>query len=150
MTRGSGSGPPAKEAAREAAVADTVASTPAAAAPVAPAPAYEGLIEVDALHYRLEGELARGGMGRIVVARDRRLDRVVALKLLRDDSVTLRGRFEREVRITAKLQHPAIVPVYEAGRLGDEPFYAMKRFCRSAVPRSWRWPGGVRSRPHVG
>ena len=38
------------------------------------------------------------------------------------DSATLRGRFEREVRITARLQHPAIVPVYEAGRLGDEPF----------------------------
>ena len=118
MTRGSGSGPSGQDA-----TADTLASGPAI---VNDAAAYEGLTEVDPQHYRLEGELARGGMGRIVIARDRRLDRQVALKLLRDDSATLRGRFEREVRITAKLQHPAIVPVYEAGRLGEEPFYAMK------------------------
>src|SRR5580704_1635450 len=74
-----------------------------------------------------ERELARGGMGRVVIAKDRRLDRTVALKLLARDSPGLRARFEREAAITAQLAHPAIVPIYETGELGDgEPFYAMK------------------------
>jgi len=74
-----------------------------------------------------ERELARGGMGRVVIARDQRLDRTVALKLLQRDSPMFRARFEREAAITARLAHPAIVPIYEAGVLSDgEPFYAMK------------------------
>src|SRR4051812_14951534 len=103
MTHGSGSGPTGPGQTQDA-TADTLASGAAITAPrAADAAAYEELIEVDPQHYRLEGELARGGMGRIVIARDRRLDRQVALKLLREDTATLRGRFEREVRITAKL-----------------------------------------------
>ena len=66
-------------------------------------------------------------MGRIVAAEDRRLGRPVALKELldpNDDSIT---RFQREALITARLQHPGIVPVYEAGRWPTgEPFFAMK------------------------
>ena len=74
-----------------------------------------------------ERELARGGMGRVVIAKDQRLDRTVALKLLQRDSPMFRARFEREAAITARLAHPAIVPIYEAGVLRDgEPFYAMK------------------------
>ena len=70
-------------------------------------------------------EIGRGGMGRIVRARDRRLGRAVAIKELLDER--LRARFEREARITARLQHPAIVHVHEAGRWpSGEPFYAMK------------------------
>ena len=72
---------------------------------------------------------ARGGMGQIFRARDRRLGRYVAIKQLRRDAPDrgiLRQRFEREARLTARLQHPAIVGVYEAGVLRDgEPFYAM-------------------------
>ncbi|MBK9032859.1 MAG: protein kinase [Myxococcales bacterium] len=73
---------------------------------------------------------ARGGMGSIFAARDRRLDRVVAIKQIRGGSqgarAALRARFEREARLTARLQHPAIVGVHEAGRFDDgEPFYAM-------------------------
>lgn len=72
---------------------------------------------------------ARGGMGQIFRARDRRLGRYVAIKQLRrdvPDHGNLRQRFEREARLTARLQHPAIVGVYEAGVLRDgEPFYAM-------------------------
>lgn len=77
--------------------------------------------------YTLGEEVARGGMGRIVAAHDPRLDRPVAVKQLLGDSPSLRARFAREARITARLQHPSIVPVYEAGH--DEagrPFYAMK------------------------
>jgi tRNA A-37 threonylcarbamoyl transferase component Bud32/tetratricopeptide (TPR) repeat protein len=70
-------------------------------------------------------EIGRGGMGHIVRARDRRLGRVVAIKQLLD--ARLKARFEREARLTARLQHPAIVTVYEAGRWpSGDPFYAMK------------------------
>jgi serine/threonine protein kinase len=49
-------------------------------APASPSNAYNGLIEVDPEHYEIERELSRGGMGRILLAHDRRLDRIVAIK----------------------------------------------------------------------
>ncbi|HTJ45984.1 MAG TPA: protein kinase [Kofleriaceae bacterium] len=88
---------------------------------------YPELLTVEPRHYVIERELARGGMGRILVARDRRLGRTVALKELLSGSHALHARFEREARITSRLQHPGIVPVIEAGKWpGGEPFYAMK------------------------
>ena len=87
----------------------------------------EPLPEVARALYKTDKEIARGGMGRIVAAEDLRLHRAVALKELLDpygDQVT---RFQREALITARLQHPGIVPVYEAGRWPTgEPFFAMK------------------------
>ena len=78
-------------------------------------------------HYAVEGEFARGGMGRILSARDRRLGRTVALKELQAAASPDARRFVREALVTARLQHPAIVPIYEAGRWPDGvPFYAMK------------------------
>ncbi len=72
-------------------------------------------------------EIARGGMGRIVVARDRRIGRAVAIKELCTDTPWLRVRFAREALLTARLQHPSIVSVHEVGLWpGGEPFYAMK------------------------
>src|SRR5687767_5764542 len=77
--------------------------------------------------YAIEGEHARGGLGRILAARDRNLDRPVAIKELQRAGGDAARRFVREARLTARLQHPAIVPVYEAGRWpSGEPFYAMK------------------------
>jgi len=85
------------------------------------------LTTVDPLHYVIGPELARGGMGRIHAARDRRLGRDVAIKELLVESEALANRFEREARITARLQHPSIVSVHEAGRWPNgNPFYAMK------------------------
>jgi serine/threonine protein kinase len=82
---------------------------------------------VPATLYRPEREIARGGMGRIVAAEDQRLGRAVALKELIDPVPEQRGRFQREALITARLQHPGIVPVYEAGRWpSGDPFFAMK------------------------
>ena len=85
----------------------------------------EALPIVDPAYYvrgRVEG---RGGMGRIIIARDRRLGRMVALKEILDDS--LRERFEREIRVTARLDHPNIVTIHEAGRWPDgAPFFAMR------------------------
>src|SRR5688500_15592073 len=77
--------------------------------------------------YERIGERARGGLGRIVAARDRELDREVAIKevLRRDDHAE--QRFVREAKLTAGLQHPGIVPVHEAGCWPDgAPFYTMK------------------------
>jgi serine/threonine protein kinase len=106
----------------------------AATAPATPSglrgrPAAKPSLEpVSAGHYDLGAEFARGGMGRIVDAQDRRLGRPVAIKELIGDDPSLRRRFEREALITARLQHPAIVSVYEAGVWPDgAPFYAMRR-----------------------
>src|SRR5262244_4443911 len=70
---------------------------------------------VDRGQYTVQSELARGGMGRILRARDRRLGRPVAIKEVLPGSEQLARRFEREARMTARLQHPSIVNVYEAG-----------------------------------
>ncbi len=71
--------------------------------------------------YDLLAEIGRGGMGVVYAARDRNLDRRVALKVL--ESAGLAG----EAALIARLEHPAIVPVYESGMLPDgRPFYAMK------------------------
>jgi hypothetical protein len=77
--------------------------------------------------YRITGEVGRGGIGRVLRAQDRVLDRSVALKELFAASDKTRERFIREALITARLQHPSIVPVYDAGhRDGRFALYAMK------------------------
>jgi eukaryotic-like serine/threonine-protein kinase len=81
--------------------------------------------------YTLTRLHATGGIGRIWVARDGDLGREIALKELRSDNAgsgVLRERFLREARITAQLEHPGIVPVYElAGKPDDQqPFYTMR------------------------
>ena len=86
----------------------------------------ESLPQVDARLYAVGMELGRGGMGRILAARDRKLRRNVVIKVLRAPSPGHQARFEREALITARLQHPSIVRVYDAGTLGGEPFYAME------------------------
>ncbi len=85
------------------------------------------LLTVDPAHYRLGGEIARGGMGRVRRAVDLRVGRVVAVKELLDEAPALQARFEREARITGQLEHPSIVPVYEIGRWpSGRPFFSMK------------------------
>jgi len=74
---------------------------------------------VDPAAYDVLGELARGGMGRILDAWDRRHGRRVAIKVLLRNEPGALARFVREARITARLQHPSIVPFYEAGRWSD-------------------------------
>src|SRR5213592_1894162 len=78
--------------------------------------------------YSLERELGRGGMGVVYLAREVRLDRPVAIKLLppgmaRDG--TLRERFLREARTAAKLSHPHIIPIFTVDEVGDFVFFAM-------------------------
>jgi serine/threonine protein kinase len=75
--------------------------------------------------YRVLREIARGGMGRVLAAHDLTLDRDVALKVLLPGASS--DRFVRESKITARLPHPGIPPVYALGTLADSsPFLAMK------------------------
>ena len=78
--------------------------------------------------YRLGAELGRGGMGRVVEAFDTQLGRTVALKEVLPKGEGVAKRFAREVQITARLEHPAIVPLYDSGTSADgRPFYVMRR-----------------------
>lgn len=80
--------------------------------------------------YRLDGEIARGGMGAILKGRDTDLGRDLAIKVLLDahkDKPEIIQRFVEEAQIGGQLQHPGIAPIYELGRFGDKrPFFAMK------------------------
>jgi eukaryotic-like serine/threonine-protein kinase len=76
------------------------------------------LPDLSGTRYELEREIGRGGLGVVYAARDLQLQRQVAIKVL--DST-------EEARIIARLEHPAIVPIYETGTLPDgRAFYAMK------------------------
>src|SRR5258706_2215344 len=90
-------------------------------------PARDAIAADDPDRYEQVAEHARGGLGRVVRAVDRRLGRTVAVKeLLRQDDWH-EARFVREALITARLEHPGIVPVHEAGRWPNgAPYYVMK------------------------
>jgi serine/threonine-protein kinase len=77
--------------------------------------------------FTLERELGGGGMSRVFVAHDKRLDRRVAIKVLRPElaaGVSLE-RFRREIRMAASLQHPLIVPVLDTGEIDGLPYFLM-------------------------
>ncbi|MEK7486792.1 MAG: serine/threonine-protein kinase [Planctomycetota bacterium] len=79
--------------------------------------------------YHIQRELARGGMGTIYAAMDNDLKREVAIKFLKEGPFAAQAekdRFIREFQITAGVQHPNIIPVYEVGRNGGELYYSMK------------------------
>ena len=81
----------------------------------------------DPARYELLGEHGRGALGRVTRARDLELGRDVAIKELISRDHASEARFLREALITARLEHPGIVAVHEAGRWPDgTPFYAMK------------------------
>jgi serine/threonine protein kinase len=77
--------------------------------------------------YSIERELARGGMAMVYLARDLRHDRRVAIKVLREDLAAIVGaeRFLGEIRVTASLQHPNILPLFDSGSAGGLLWYAM-------------------------
>ena len=79
--------------------------------------------------YRIETLLGQGGMGVVYRARDPRLDRLVALKLLSPElshDQRFRARFERESRLAASIDHGGIVPIYEAGDADGLLYIAMR------------------------
>ena len=78
-------------------------------------------------HYRIERELGAGGMALVFLARDIRHDRLVALKLLRPELSAILGgeRFLAEIRTTANLQHPHILPLHDSGEVDGLVYYVM-------------------------
>jgi tRNA A-37 threonylcarbamoyl transferase component Bud32 len=108
--------------------------------------------------YELAAIIGQGGMGQVWTAYDRRLDRRVAVKLLRPDKVAggenveeLRRRFDRECRVTAQVDHPGLVTVHDAGADGDELYLVMQYIEGSDLadhltahdPYPWPWAVAV-------
>lgn len=77
--------------------------------------------------YTIERELGGGGMSRVFLATERKLDRQVVIKILPDNLVAGIDveRFRREITLAAKLQHPHIVPVLSSGDVRGTPFFTM-------------------------
>jgi serine/threonine-protein kinase len=75
--------------------------------------------------YVIERELGRGGMAVVFLARDIRHDRPVAIKIFRSDVGDAPGaeRFQREIRLLARLQHPHILPLYDSGTTGETSYF---------------------------
>src|SRR5262245_53325306 len=78
--------------------------------------------------YKILQRLGEGGMGSLYLARDPAIDRLVAIKLLREDveSDELRERFAREARAVGRLRHQNIVVVFDVGEDDNRPFIAME------------------------
>ena len=79
--------------------------------------------------YAVTDILGRGGMGAVFLAEDTRLGRKVAIKVLRpelSDEPGFLRRFEREARISAQLDHPNIIPLYEVAQEGGFHYFVMK------------------------
>lgn len=97
---------------------------------LAPADARKESAQPDVGRYQIHGEIARGGVGRVLKGRDVDLGRDVAMKVLLAEHKTrpiMIRRFMQEAQITGQLQHPGILPVYELGLRDDQrPFFTMK------------------------
>ncbi|HEU0034341.1 MAG TPA: serine/threonine-protein kinase [Kofleriaceae bacterium] len=97
-------------------------------------------------HYVIESVVGAGGMGVVYAARDRKLGRKVAIKVLRSTQADdrLGARLLREAQAMAKLSHPNVITVYEAGKVRDEIYIAMEYVPGETLsswlrtPRSWR------------
>jgi serine/threonine protein kinase len=79
--------------------------------------------------YELDRRLGHGGMATVYSARDLKLDRPVAIKLLADNYAgdqEVRKRFSREARLAAKLDHPNVVQVFDVGEEGERPYIVME------------------------
>jgi hypothetical protein len=101
------------------------------------------LPDLSGTRYEREGELGRGGLGVVYVAYDRDLGRRVALKVLD-------APFAAEARLIARLEHPGIVPIYEAGELPDGRwFYAMKLVTGERLDQYIAGPATVAERLRV-
>ena len=77
--------------------------------------------------YRIERELGQGGMATVYLAHDLKHDRTVALKVLKPELAVTLGleRFQTEIKTTARLHHPHILPLYDSGEADGQLFYVM-------------------------
>src|SRR6188508_1182160 len=91
-------------------------------------PLAQRVAEALAHHYTLEGEIGRGGMGVVYRARDERLQRRVAIKVLPPELAfqqDIRQRFTREAQTAARLSHPHIVPIHSVGEGQNLVYFVM-------------------------
>ena len=96
--------------------------------------------------YRVESLVGRGGMGVVYRATDTSLDRTVALKLIAPELAEdprLRARFLKEQRLAASLEHPSVVPIYEAGERDGQLFLAMRFIEGSDLKTAIHRDGGL-------
>jgi eukaryotic-like serine/threonine-protein kinase len=112
----------------------------------APPPLVTRLVKALVGRYEIESELARGGMATVYLARDLRHDRRVAIKVLREELTAAVGaeRFLEEIRVTASLQHPNILPLFDSGSVDGLLWYVMPfvegETLRSRLAREGRLP----------
>jgi serine/threonine-protein kinase len=87
----------------------------------------QALVDALADRYQIERELGRGGMARVFLARDRKHGRLVAIKLLKTEFGAMLGadRFLTEIRVTANLQHPNLLPLFDSGEALGRLYYVM-------------------------
>jgi serine/threonine-protein kinase len=111
----------------------SLSTAPPHVAPLRPAPPEEAAVgepTSSGLRFRVLRPHAEGGLGTVSVARDRELNREVALKEIKPqfaDEAAARARFLAEAEITGGLEHPGVVPVYGLGCHADgRPYYAMR------------------------
>jgi eukaryotic-like serine/threonine-protein kinase len=108
----------------------TTSICPADGTPMRPVPSVPRTVDNK---YQIEQLLGRGGMGAVYRARDMRLDRLVALKVVRAELLgdpEARRRFRREAQIVARLQHPSIVAVFDYGTFPDGGAYLVMELVR--------------------
>ena len=90
----------------------------------------DGLVPGTAVrHYEIREKIGRGGMGEVFLARDTKLDRLVALKFLPvelQSDATARARFLREAKTAASIDHPYICKIYELGEFLGESFISLE------------------------
>src|SRR3954471_1404512 len=91
------------------------------------APVGERLVAAIGERYHIERELGAGGMATVYLAHDRKHDRRVAVKVLRPELAAVIGaeRFLSEIKTTANLQHPHILPLHDSGSIDGFLFYVM-------------------------
>ena len=90
--------------------------------------------------YTIEGEIGRGGMGVVYRARDERLQRRVAVKVLPPElafSTEIRERFTREAQTAARLAHPHIVPIHDVGSGQGIVYFVMGLIEGESLAANW-------------
>ena len=76
--------------------------------------------------YEIVKAIGHGGMGALYLAWDAKLERQIAIKVLKEDDPDLRERFAREAKSVARLRHPHIVTIFELGEHAEQPYIAME------------------------
>ncbi len=101
---------------------------------LADGPAHAGTPKLSLPGYEIGAAIGAGGMGEVLVARDSKIGRDVAIKRMRVATADLRERFLREAKIQARLDHPAVAPVYELGEdAAGQPYFTMKRLAGTTL-----------------